>query len=574
MSFAFNLCIGGQQGEGVASMGKILSQSLNEFGYHIFGYRNFSSRIRGGPTSYHLNLSDEKIEATGEKIDLLLALDQEAIDNHIHLLSNDGLIIVDENFKAERTLDHFVFTYPFEKKGGELGNKLYGNMMAVGFVSKILSLPLDFIEFQVGKLFKNKSDTIRDSNLQALNLGYNLPTDTPKLNLPPPKRGGKNILITGNQAVSLGLLAGGCKFMAAYPITPASEIMEYMAENIASLGGSIIQAEDEIAAVSMAIGGAYGGTRSMTATSGPGLSLMGEAISLSGMTETPVVIVNVQRAGPSTGMPTKQEQSDLDIALYSGHGEFPRIVISPGNPEEAFSDGILSLNLADIYQCPVIILSDFQLGQSEYSSPIPKYNSISIDRGKLVSQEELDKSQDNYFPRYQFVEDGISPRTLPGQEKGLFYTSGVEHNEFGYTDTSPEVRRKMFNKRMSKLKDVELDNSYNYNKANSNTLLIGYGSSKGVLDRIFNLYKDKKNRIDTLQLRILSPFPKKSIEKILVNYNNLIFIENNYSSQLYNLFRRYLEMDQGIATFNKYDGNLITIDDIIIFLERSNENAI
>jgi 2-oxoglutarate ferredoxin oxidoreductase subunit alpha len=353
MSFTFNLCIGGQQGEGVASMGKILSQSLNEYGYYVFGYRNFSSRIKGGPTSYHLNISDERIEATKEKINLLLALDQQAIDNHTHLLADDGIIIVEELFQAKITSNHFVFTYPFEKKGAELGNKLYGNMMAIGLISKVLSLPLDYISFQVKRLFSNKSETIKNSNLVALNFGYNLPTKIPDLNLTSPNKKEKTILITGNQAVSLGLIGGGCKFMAAYPITPASEIMEYMAENIGSVGGSIIQAEDEISAISMAIGASYSGTRSITATSGPGLSLMGEAISLSGMTETPVVIVNVQRAGPSTGMPTKQEQSDLDAALYSGHGEFPRIVLSPGNPEEAFHDGVLGLNLADIYQCPV-----------------------------------------------------------------------------------------------------------------------------------------------------------------------------------------------------------------------------
>lgn len=574
MSFTFNLCIGGQQGEGVASMGKILSQSLNEYGYYVFGYRNFSSRIKGGPTSYHLNISDERIEATKEKINLLLALDQQAIDNHTHLLADDGIIIVEELFQAKITSNHFVFTYPFEKKGAELGNKLYGNMMAIGLISKVLSLPLDYISFQVKRLFSNKSETIKNSNLVALNFGYNLPTKIPDLNLTSPNKKEKTILITGNQAVSLGLIGGGCKFMAAYPITPASEIMEYMAENIGSVGGSIIQAEDEISAISMAIGASYSGTRSITATSGPGLSLMGEAISLSGMTETPVVIVNVQRAGPSTGMPTKQEQSDLDAALYSGHGEFPRIVLSPGNPEEAFHDGVLGLNLADIYQCPVIILSDFYLGQSEYSSPIPKYQSISIDRGKIVPQEELDKRDNIPFPRYGYSEDGISPRTLPGQEKGLFYTTGVEHNEIGFTNTTPEVRVKMFNKRMSKLKDVELDNSYIHNNINSHTLLIGYGSSKGVLDKIYSLYKDKENSVDTLQMRILFPFPKKSLIKIFEKYKNIVFIENNYTNQLYNLFRQYLEIKQEVATFNKYDGNLITIDDISNFLERSINNEI
>jgi 2-oxoglutarate ferredoxin oxidoreductase subunit alpha len=571
MSFNFNLCIGGQQGEGIASLGKILSLALNEYGYYVYGYRNFSSRIKGGPTSYYLRISNEIIESSVRNIDLLLAFDQEAIDNHTHLLTENTIIITEQNFKANLPSKYIHYSFPFEEKGIKLGNKIHSNMVALGVISIIMSVPLDFISSQIKKQFSNKARTIRDLNLKSFDVGKNLSINIPKLKFPKPTKIKNTMVLSGNNAISLGLIAGGCRLMAAYPITPASEIMELMAKNLPSLGGTIIQAEDEIAAITMAIGSSYAGMRSVTATSGPGLSLMGEAISLSGMTEIPIVIIDVQRAGPSTGMPTKQEQSDLDCALYSGHGEFPRIVLSPGNPEECFYDGIHSLNLADKYQCPVIILSDLQLGLSEYSSKIPSYNSIGIDRGKIVSQEILDKrdESESYFPRYNITEDGISPRTLPGQRKGLFYTTGVEHNELGYTDTSPKTRIKMIDKRMKKLNNIELENSFNYNNKNSKILLIGYGSTKGILDEIF---KNKDKSVDTIQLRVLSPFPKDSLNNILQKYKNIIFIENNFSNQLYNLFCRYLKMDQRIDIFNKYDGTLINIDEIKSFIERSVNN--
>lgn len=574
MSTDFNLCIGGQQGEGIASLGKILSLALNEYGYYVSGYRNFSSRIKGGPTSYYLRISNKIIESSVGKIDLLLAFDQEAIDNHLHLLSDNTIIITDQNFIATLPSKYFHYSFPFEEKGVELGNKLYRNMVALGIISIIMSLPLDFISSQIKKQFSNKAKSTRELNLKAFYIGKNLSIDTPNINFSKPKKNKKTMVISGNHALSLGLITGGCRLMAAYPITPASEVMEFMAKNLPAFGGTIIQAEDEIAAITMAIGSSYAGMRSVTATSGPGLSLMSEAISLSGMAEIPIVIIDVQRAGPSTGMPTKQEQSDLDCALYTGHGEFPRIVLSPGNTEECFYDGINSLNLAEIYQCPVIVLSDLQLGLSEYSSKFPEYNSININRGKIKSQEELDKRDEDYFPRYSFTEDGISPRTIPGQRKGLFYTTGVEHNELGYTDTSPNTRKKMFDKRMRKLNNIELENSYNYNNTNSEILLIGYGSSKGILDEIFKKYEYKDKSVDTIQLRVLSPFPKASLNNILKNYKNIIFIENNFSSQLYNLFRRYLKMDQRIEIFNKYDGTFINIDEIISFIERSTNNDI
>ena len=570
MKNEITICVGGRQGEGIASLGTMLSQSLVDYGYHVFGYRNFSSRIKGGPSSYNLRISTTPIETNRKKIDILLALDQDAYSLHIDLLSQDALLITDDQLNANKlSLRKFGsdLSFPIIKKGKEFGNAIYGNTIALGILASILSLPEEIIKSNIIKQF-SKNPKILEANLQAFKLGYHAISIEYKKRMAEPQKKDFS-MITGNSALSLGFLAGGCKFMAAYPITPASEIMETMAKLLPSVGGTLIQAEDEIAAVTMAIGASYAGIRSITATSGPGLSLMSEAISLSGMAEVPLVVVDVQRAGPSTGMPTKQEQSDILTTLCSGHGDFPKIIISPGNPQECFYDAIRGLNLAEYYQCPVIILSDLKLGLSEYTARQPDYHSIKIERGSFIEQKVLDKRGESFFPRYAHTESGISPRAIPGQRNGIFYTTGVEHNEIGYSDTSDSARKKMQDKRLKKLMDIELDQSYNYRTAGSSILIIGLGSTKGILDEIFEAYKDKSfASVDILQLRVLAPFPR-SIKKILDNYNKLVFIENNAGNQLYKLFRMHVNLSQEIYHFSKYDGTYINVDEVEEYIEGS-----
>ena len=269
--------------------------------------------------------------------------------------------------------------------------------------------------------------------------------------------GQKRLFMIGNDAIALGAIAGGCRFMAAYPITPASEIMEYLIKKLPALGGAVIQTEDEIAAATMAIGANYGGVRAITASAGPGLSLKMEAIGLSGMTETPLVIVDTQRGGPSTGLPTKQEQSDLMAMIYGTHGEIPKIVLAPSTVQEAFYDTAEAFNLAEEYQCPVIILSDLQLSLGKQTVEPLEFDKVEIRRGKLITEDLPEIENKGYFKRYEVTEDGVSPRVIPGVKNGIHHVTGVEHDETGKPSESAVNRNLQMDKRFRKVEKIKFD---------------------------------------------------------------------------------------------------------------------
>lgn len=356
----------------------------------------------------------------------------------------------------------------------------------------------------------------------------------------------------GNEAISLGALAGGARFMAAYPITPASEIMEYMIDKLPRFGGTVIQTEDEIAAAVMAIGVNYAGVRAFTASSGPGLSLMMEAIGLSGMTEQPLVIVNTMRGGPSTGLPTKQEQSDLMQMIYGTHGEIPKIVIAPTTAEDAFYLTNEAFNLAEIYQCPVIILSDLQLSLGKQTVPVLDYTKINIDRGVLVT--EVEASEDKaYFKRYAVTESGISPRTIPGVKNGIHHVTGVEHNEEGKPSESPVNRAKQMEKRMRKLEKLKIKEPVVYRKHHdtSDVLVIGYISTYGAIDEAISRVDGKVNQ---LHIKQLHPFPAEEVQKAIDNAKKVIVVEHNFNGQLGQIIKMNTHHQGKLIQMSKYDG--------------------
>lgn len=346
--------------------------------------------------------------------------------------------------------------------------------------------------------------------------------------------------------------------MPAYPITPASEIMEYLIKALPKFGGTVIQTEDEIAAVTMAIGANYGGVRTLTASAGPGLSLMMEAIGLAGMTETPVVIVDTQRGGPSTGLPTKQEQSDINAMIYGTHGEIPKIVLSPSTIEECFYDTIEAFNLAEKYQCPVILVTDLQLSLGKQSSELFDYNRITIDRGRLVSGE-LPAIEDNkLFKRYEFSEDGVSPRVIPGQKNGIHHVTGVEHDEAGRPSESPVNRQKMMDKRLEKLKHIEVTNPILVDAPHNNPdlLVIGMGSTGGTIDEA------RKKRLagdnvtsNHITVRLLHPFPAEQIKSYVDKAKKVVVVENNATGQLASLIKLHTGSPDNLESLLKYNGN-------------------
>lgn len=554
--------VGGQQGEGIDPTGSILSRALNRQGYFIYGYRHFSSRIKGGHSNYKVRISTTQFLANADALDILVAFDQETIDLNAHELKPGGLIIGDSKFKPTVERDDVqLLNVPLTEIAEELGTRIMKNMVAIGATTAILGVDPDIFTEMITKQFSRKGDAIVQANLQAIQKG----AASIKDQLDPendftlaPADGTSRLLMMGNDAISLGALAAGCRVMPAYPITPASDIMESLVKKLPDIGGVVLQTEDEIAAVVTAIGASYAGARAMTATSGPGLSLMMEAIGLSGMTETPVVIVDTQRGGPSTGLPTKNEQSDLNTIIYGSHGEIPRIVLAPSTAEECFYDTVNAFNYADIYQCPVILMTDLALSLALQTVDQLDYGKVEINRGKLLNDEEVAALTDEngYFHRYADTEDGISPRSIPGQQGGIHYVTGVEHNEIGRPVEGTANREKMMKKRMRKLEGVELPNSFILKEAaQASCLIVGFGSTRGPIAEAREQLVADGIETSHLHIRVLAPFPTQSVKDILSRYECVLVAENNATGQLAQQIRQRVGDLDKIHSLTKYNGD-------------------
>lgn len=558
--------VGGQQGEGIESTGEIFSTALNRQGYYLYGYRHFSSRIKGGHTNNKIRVSTTPVYAISDDLDILVAFDQETIDLNYHELTAEGVILADGKFAPERPADFegLLIEINFTEIAKELGTALMKNMVAVGATVQLLGLSLEPFEELVDSMFRKKGDKIVELNKQALKSGiaeilkYGAEIGD-RFNLAA-SEGAGHLFMIGNEAISLGALAGGARFMAAYPITPASEIMEYMIDKLPKFGGTVIQTEDEIAAAVMAIGVNYAGVRAFTASAGPGLSLMMEAIGLSGMTEQPLVIVNTMRGGPSTGLPTKQEQSDLMQMIYGTHGDIPKIVIAPTTVEDAFYLTMEAFNLAEEYQCPVILLSDLQLSLGKQTVPELDYSRIEIRRGNIVSDVPESDTKD-YFKRYAVTETGVSPRTLPGTKNGIHHVTGVEHAEDGKPSESPVNRIKQMEKRMRKIEALKIEQpvveSGGHDEAD--VLVIGFISTHGAIEEAMTRTDLKVNH---LQIRQLHPFPTEEVQAALDKAQKVIVAENNYQGQLAQIIKMNTQHHNKITSFVKYDGTPFLPHDI------------
>jgi len=554
--------VGGQQGEGIDSTGEIFAIALNRKGYYLYGYRHFSSRIKGGHTNNKIRVSTKPVHAISDDLDILVAFDQETIDVNVHELRKGGIVIADSKFNPTVPEDKDVrlFNVPFTSLAEELGTSLMKNMVAVGASIAVLGLPVDSFTEVVTELFGRKGQKVVDKNMEAIAKGAEFINTEAGGNLPEfqlePADGKKRMFMIGNDAVALGAVAAGARFMPAYPISPASEIMEYLIKKLPLVGGTVIQTEDEIAAITMAIGGNFAGVRTLTASAGPGLALMMEAIGLAGMTETPVVIVDTQRGGPSTGLPTKQEQSDLNAMIYGTHGEIPKIILAPSTAEEAFYDTIEAFNLAEEYQVPVIILSDLQLALGKQTVEMLDYNKIEIRRGKLVDKE-LPETESGLFKRYEFTEDGISPRVIPGMKNGIHHVTGVEHNEVGRPSEDAKNRIKMMDKRLNKLNNLKTPNPVITNAKHStpDVLIVGMGSNRGTIEEAAQRLENDGLKVNQLHVRLVWPFPTEEIKPYVENAKTVIVVENNATAQLANQIKMHVGMHDKIKSVLKYDGN-------------------
>ena len=566
--------IGGQAGDGSYAAGELLAKVLKHSGLWVVTLRDFPSRIRGGHTNYTVRAKDRPIYGRGDYIDFLVAFDQDSILLHSGEMRPGGAIIYDSSLgitvgpELHRD-DVSYFPIPLGQLAKEkLGALIVRNSIALGALVELLGMSDDPFLWIIDETFAKKglAGKNRDAYLLGREEARRARGSFSGYSIEPDCDEGR-IFLLGDEAIAYGALVAGCRLEVAYPITPATEIIEWLAPRLPQYGGAVLQAEDEIAAICMAIGASYAGVRAMTTTSGPGFALMTEALAMVGENETPVVIVDAQRAGPSTGLPTKTEQGDLNQAIFSAHGDFPRIVISPGNVEESFYLIAEAFNLADRFQCPVILLTEQTVAQTKQTIPRFDLSRITIDRGKLLSQEELAKLDG--YRRYALTEDGISPRARPGLAGGNFIANSNEHNEASFIDESVPNRILMMNKRMRKL---EVAKAYVpppqlHGDEEGEIGFIGYGGVYGPVLEAMDALAQKGLRSKFLQLVTLWPFPEGEVQAFLEGVRKAFVVEQNYTGQLRGLIQRFVGPSPKIESVLRYDGQPFRPLDIVEAVE-------
>ena len=554
-----SVMIAGIAGDGVLFTGNVLAKILKRQGWWVSTYRDFPSNIRGEPTNYTIRASLDRVQSRSDEIDVFLAFDCGAIIDHADRMAEKGLLLCDGVGLSRSTpvqkKKRTYHTFPLRKLARDnFKSEIYKNMIALGALAYILDLDFQVIEKLISEAFlTKKGKEVVERNIRAIRLGCQQAekiVEPEELHPLVERKDTGRLLLSGNEAVALGALAGGCRFFAAYPICPATEIWQWLAKYLPDYNGLVVQTEDELAALNMALGASYAGARAMTSTSGPGGSLMMEAFGLAGMAEIPVVVAHVQRVGPSTGIPTKTEQSDLNQWVFGSHGDFPRIILSPGTIEECFDFTIRAFNLAEKYQCPVVLLTEQDFGQNLFTVKRFDLNNAKIDRGKLLNQEELDRMKD--YRRYEFTTDGISPRALPGMKNGLHMVESNEHDIRGYRDEDPENRTRMMRKRMKKLLRAAKDSipPRLWGERDARTGIIGFGSTFGPIQEALAQLKEKGLVTKYLQMRALWPFPAKKVGEFISSCDAVYVVENNYSGQLSRLIQSQLRIPPQIKIKN------------------------
>jgi len=560
---SFSWKIGGEAGYGIMTTGLIFAKVFSRAGLHVFDHTEYPSLIRGGHNTYQVRAGVEEVYSHVRHVDLLVALNKETIDKHKEELAPRGGIIYDgdkiplskEDLGKE---DVKLYHVPLLRLAEESGAKrIMINSVALGASVALIDFDFEMLLDVIRDVYKGKPRETIEFNIRAARLGYDYVKNKGMGNdfaRKLPKIGGKKrALLTGNEAVGMGAIKAGCKFYAAYPMTPASSILHFMASQERNFSLVVKHPEDEIAAINMAIGAGFAGARAMTATSGGGFSLMSEALGLAAMAETPVVVVVCQRPGPSTGLPTRTEQGDLKFVLHASQGEFPRFVIAPGDVEECFYKTIEAFNLAEKYQCPVILILDKYLSESHKTAEKFDTSGVEIDRGLLLSDEELGKIGE--FKRYKFTETGISPRTIPSQKGGIFIANGNEHDETGDVSEDKTVRTKMMDKRFRKFEQAEreIPEPKLFGPKNAEVTIIAWGSTKGPIKEAMKLLDRDGIKAIFLQIIYISPFPTNTVSKIVETSKRAVIVENNKTAQLAGLIREKTgkEIEHKIL---KYDG--------------------
>lgn len=566
-----SVMMAGKAGDGVLFTGNVLAKIFKRQGWDVVTYRDFPSNIRGEATNYTIRASQKKIHGRADFVDVLMAFDCDSILNHIGDIARGGVVLCEGQevgrLKTADRMDKTFHAFPMRTLAKEkFGNEIFKNMILLGGLCYILDLDLTVISNIISEIFmKRKGKEVVSRNIEAIHLGCDeakkIIASHERHSLKK-KQDRNKLLISGNEAVAIGALAAGCRFFAAYPICPATEIWEWLIPHFSRNNGLVVQTEDELAAINMALGASYAGARAMTSTSGPGASLMMEGFSLAGMAEIPLVVVHVQRVGPSTGMPTKSEQADLLQWVFGSHGDFPRIVLSPGTIHESFLFTIRAFNLADKYQCPVILLTEEDFGQNFRTVKRFNMEKVKIGRGKLLTEKDLAGVKG--YKRFAFAGDGVSPRSLPSMKNGIHMVEGNEHDEWGQRNETSRNRTKMMEKRMKKLKTARKDliRPRLWGNDTSEIGIIGCGSTFGPVREAMERLADSGIKTKYLQVRTLWPFLKKEVADFIASCSQVFVVDNNYQGQLAELIRSQIGTKIVLKNILNYSGQTFRPKDI------------
>ena len=556
--FDFALAIGGEAGQGIATPGDVLARIFVRRGLHLNTYNAFQSIIRGGHIFLTMRVSDHPIYTHGDKLDLLLCLNQDTMNRHQGLMGPGSRVIFNSDTISPSTSSDAdeLCAIPVSQLT-KSRNKLMQNTVAIGAVMALLGLEFEVLEESLSLRFQRQGQAVVDENVGVARAGYDFAIDNFQAFPNSPPTGPKPLAVwSGNDAIAMGGAAAGVKFYSAYPMSPATGILHWMAQNARNLGIMVRQAEDEISVANMVIGAAHVGCRAMCATSGGGFALMSEAVGSAGMMEIPAVFINVQRAGPSTGVPTKTEQGDLWQVLGASQGDFERLIVAPRDALDAFNTIPELFNLADRIQSPGIMISDLLISEGRFSVDSDQINLHPIiDRGELITQP----SPTDGYRRYLDTESGISPRALPGLEGYVHIVATDEHDEdstlISDEFTNPHKRRKMVEKRARKLQNIidQIEPPALEGPEDAEVTLVGWGSTSGVILEAMEQLKLQGVMANHLPIKWIVPFHADAVTTILSSCRRTIIVENNYSGQ----FSRYLRSETGFTVdghIRKYDG--------------------
>src|SRR5678816_2005374 len=565
----FAVGIGGENGQGIASTGNILALIFARRGLHLNAYNAYQSIIRGGHTFLTIRAGDGPVRNMGDKIDVYIPLNQDTMNRHLHLLKSGACAIYDKEKVTPGKAADGVQLCAMPMKELTKGNKLAVNTAALGATLQLLGIESEPLETVISRQFKKKGDAVVAENLAIARAGYDYAAQNFTAFSWKAPRGAKPLgIVTGNQAIAMGGAAAGVKFYAAYPMSPSTGVLMWMAAHARELGIMVRQVEDEIGVMNMVIGAAHTGCRAMCATSGGGFALMTEAVGMAGMIETPIVCIDVQRAGPATGVPTKTEQGDLWQVLGAGQGDYPRIVVAPTNQWDLFHTIPELFNLVDKYQCPGLVLADLLISEGTASvDPSGLDFNVEIDRGEIIFPNGNGSVKNpfggynyNAYLRYKNTSSGISPRAVPGVPGHIHIAATDEHDEDGtlISDefTNPAKRRMMVEKRARKMETIlsQIAPPKLVGPNNAVVTLVGWGSTEGVIhEALEKLAAEEGIVANQLAIKWIVPFHTDEVTRILSQSKKIIIVENNYSGQ----FARYLRSETGIKAhghIRKYDG--------------------